>query len=135
MLPSCFQFTKCFNGENQLPTAEDLDIAASYLDYDKATTGDLVKLKDTDNKQYGYELTATTADLNNKAKLDLFSAAGVTENTLSATSIQAANDKLYVTYHTQGNDRHMGGGLEVAHIHGQDAHFSIRLFQLREDWM
>ena len=48
-----FQFTKCFNGENQLPTEEDLDIAASYLDYDKATTGDLVKLKDTDNKQYG----------------------------------------------------------------------------------
>lgn len=115
-----FQFTKCFNGENQLPTAEDLDIAASYLDYDKSTTGDLVKLKDTDNKQYGYELTATTADLNNKAKLDLFSAAGVTENTLSATSIQAANNKLYVTYHTQGNDKnHMGGGLEVAHIDGK----------------
>lgn len=114
-----FQFTKCFNGENQLPTAEDLDIAASYLDYDKATTGDLVKLKDADNKQYGYELTATTENLSNKPKLDLFSAAGVTENTLSATSIQAANDKLYVTYHTQGNDKsHMGGGLEVAHIDG-----------------
>lgn len=116
-----FQFTKCFNGENQLPTAEDLDIAASYLDYDKATTGDLVKLKDADNKQYGYELTATTENLSNKPKLDLFSAAGVTENTLSATSIQAANDKLYVTYHTQGNDKsHMGGGLEVAHIDGKN---------------
>lgn len=115
-----FQFTKCFNGENQLPTAEDLDIAASYLDYDKSTTGDLVKLKDTDNKQYGYELTATTADLNNKAKLDLFSAAGVTENTLSATSIQAANDKLYVTYHTRVNgEENMEGGLEVAHINGK----------------
>lgn len=115
------QFTKCFNGENQLPTAEDLDIAASYLDYDKATTGDLVKLKDADNKQYGYELTATTENLSNKPKLDLFSAAGVTENTLSATSIQAANDKLYVTYHTQGNDKsHMGGGLEVAHIDGKN---------------
>ena len=115
-----FQFTKCFNGENQIPTAEDLDIAASYLDYDKATTGDLVKLKDTDNKQYGYELTATTESLSIKPKLDLFSAAGVTENTLSATSIQAANDKLYVTYHTQGNDKnHMGGGLEVAHIDGK----------------
>ena len=115
-----FQFTKCFNGENQIPTAEDLDIAASYLDYDKATTGDLVKLKDTDNKHYGYELTATTESLSNKPKLDLFSAAGVTENTLSATSIQAANDKLYVTYHTQGNDKnHMGGGLEVAHIDGK----------------
>lgn len=115
-----FQFTKCFNGENQIPTAEDLDIAASYLDYDKATTGDLVKLKDTDNKHYGYELTATTESLSIKPKLDLFSAAGVTENTLSATSIQAANDKLYVTYHTQGNDKnHMGGGLEVAHIDGK----------------
>lgn len=116
-----FQFTKCFNGENQLPTAEDLDIAASYLDYDKATTGNFVKLKDADNKQYGYELTATTENLSNKPKLDLFSAAGVTENTLSATSIQAANDKLYVTYHTQGNDKsHMGGGLEVAHIDGKN---------------
>ena len=116
-----FQFTKCFNGENQIPTAEDLDIAASYLDYDKATTGDFVKLKDADNKQYGYELTATTENLSNKPKLDLFSAAGVTENTLSATSIQAANDKLYVTYHTQGNDKsHMGGGLEVAHIDGKN---------------
>ena len=115
-----FQFTKCFNGENQLPTAEDLDIAASYLDYDKATTGKLVELKDKDNEQYGYELTATTESLSNKPKLDLFSAAGVTENALSATSIQAANDKLYVTYHTQGNDKsHMGGGLEVAHIDGK----------------
>ena len=115
-----FQFTKCFNGENQLPTAEDLDIAASYLDYDKATSGKLVELKDADNEHYGYELTATTENLSNKPKLDLFSAAGVTENTLSATSIQAANDKLYVTYHTQGNDKnHMGGGLEVAHIDGK----------------
>lgn len=115
-----FQFTKCFNGENQIPTAEDLDIAASYLDYDKATTGDLVKLKDADNEHYGYELTATTENLSIKPKLDLFSAAGVKENTLSATSIQAANDKLYVTYHTQGNDKnHMGGGLEVAHIDGK----------------
>lgn len=115
-----FQFTKCFNGENQLPTAEDLDIAASYLDYDKATSGKLVELKDADNEHYGYELTATTESLSNKPKLDLFSAAGVTENTLSATSIQAANGKLYVTYHTQGNDKnHMGGGLEVAHIDGK----------------
>ena len=115
-----FQFTKCYNGENQLPTAEDLDIAASYLDYDKATSGKLVELKDADNEHYGYELTATTENLSNKPKLDLFSAAGVTENTLSATSIQAANDKLYVTYHTQGNDKnHMGGGLEVAHIDGK----------------
>ena len=115
-----FQFTKCFNGENQLPTAEDLDIAASYLDYDKATSGKLVELKDEDNVHYGYELTATTADLNNKPKLDLFSAAGVTENTLSATSIQAANDKLYVTYHTRVNgEENMEGGLEVAHIDGK----------------
>lgn len=115
-----FQFTKCFNGENQIPTAEDLDIAASYLDYDKATSGKLVELKDADNEHYGYELTATTESLSIKPKLDLFSAAGVKENTLSATSIQAANDKLYVTYHTQGNDKnHMGGGLEVAHIDGK----------------
>ena len=115
-----FQFTKCFNGENQLPTAEDLDIAASYLDYDKATSGKLVELKDKDNEHYGYKLTATTENLSNKPKLDLFSAAGVTENTLSATSIQAANNKLYVTYHTRVNgEEHMEGGLEVAHIDGK----------------
>ena len=113
-----FQFTKCFNGENQIPTAEDLDIAASYLDYDKATTGDLVKLKDAENEQYGYELTATAENLIIKPKLDLYSATGVTLNTLSATSIQANNDKLYVTYHTRGDA--MQGGLEVAHIDGKN---------------
>ena len=115
-----FQFTKCFQGTTQLNSAEDLDITASYLDYDKATTGDLVQLKDPKNEQYGYELTVKAEDLIKKPKLDLFSATGVKQNTLSATSIQAANDKLYVTYHTQGNDKsHMGGGLEVAHIDGK----------------
>ena len=115
-----FQFTKCFQGTTQLNSAEDLDITASYLDYDKATTGDLVQLKDPKNEQYGYELTAKAENLIIKPKLDLFSATGVKQNTLSATSIQAANDKLYVTYHTQGNDKdHMGGGLEVAHIDGK----------------
>ena len=115
-----FQFTNCFKGTTKLNSAEDLDVSASYLDYDKATTGDLVKLKDDKNEQYGYELTAKAEDLTIKPKLDLFSATGVKQNTLSATSIQAANDKLYVTYHTQGNDKaHMGGGLEVAHIDGK----------------
>ena len=115
-----FQFTNCFQGTTKLNSAEDLDISASYLDYDKATTGDLVKLKDAQNEQYGYELTAKAEDLIIKPKLDLFCATGVKQNTLSATSIQAANDKLYVTYHTQGNDKsHMGGGLEVAHIDGK----------------
>ena len=115
-----FQFTKCFQGTTQLNSAEDLDVSASYLDYDKATTGDLVKLKDAKNEQYGYELTAKAEDLIIKPKLDLFSATGVTPNTLSATSIQAANNKLYVTYHTQGNgEGKMGGGLEVAHIDGK----------------
>ena len=115
-----FQFTNCFKGTTKLNSAEDLDISASYLDYDKATTGDLVKLKDADKEQYGYELTAKAEDLIIKPKLDLFSATGVKQNTLSATSIQAANDKLYVTYHTQGNgEKKMGGGLEVAHIDGK----------------
>lgn len=115
-----FQFTNCFKGTTKLNSAEDLDISASYLDYDKATTGDLVQLKDPKNEQYGYELTAKAEDLIIKPKLDLFSATGVKQNTLSATSIQAANDKLYVTYHTQGNGKaHMGGGLEVAHIDGK----------------
>ena len=58
-----FQFTKCFQGTTKLNSAEDLDISASYLDYDKATTGDLVKLKDAKNEQYGYELTAKTENL------------------------------------------------------------------------
>ena len=112
-----FQFTNCFKGTTKLNSAEDLDISASYLDYDKATTGDLVQLKDAKNEQYGYELTATAENLIIKPKLDLYSATGVTLNTLSATSIQANNDKLYVTYHTRGNA--MQGGLEVAHIDGK----------------
>ena len=113
-----FQFTNCFKGTTKLNSAEDLDISASYLDYDKATTGDLVKLKDAENEQYGYELTATAENLIIKPKLDLYSATGVTLNTLSATSIQANNDKLYVTYHTRGDA--MQGGLEVAHIDGKN---------------
>ena len=118
-----FQFTKCFKGTSELATAEDLDIAASYLDYDKATTGDFVKLDEEDNTKYAYTLTANAEDLNIKPKLDLISAEGVTPTTISATSVQSANGKLYVTYHTQGNyesgtelSKSFAGGLEVAHI-------------------
>ena len=118
-----FQFTKCFQGDAELATAEDLDVAASYLDYDKATTGDVVELDDQDNTKYAYTLTKSFEDLTIKPKLDLFSAEGVEPTTISATSIQAANNKLYVTYHTHGNyvsgtetSKSFAGGLEVAHI-------------------
>ena len=118
-----FQFTKCFQGDTELATAEDLDVAASYLDYDKATTGDVVKLDDQDNTKYAYTLTKAYDDLTIKPKLDLFSAEGVEPTTISATSIQAANNMLYVTYHTQGNyksgdelSKTFAGGVEVAHI-------------------
>lgn len=113
------QFTKNWIGDKELGSASDLDIAASYLDYDKATSGKLVEWKDEAHKRYGYTLNVNPEELTVSPKLDLFSATGVDGGTLSATSIQAANNKLYVTYHTNGNGKdHWMGGMEVSHIEG-----------------
>ena len=112
-----FQFTKSFKGSTELGSAADLDIAASYLDYDKATNGKVVDWKDEAHKRYGYELKVNADEITVAPKLDLFSAEGVKPTSISATSIQSNGGKLYVTYHTQNNGKnYIAGGLEVAHI-------------------
>jgi len=110
------QLTKCFAGTTEMPSSGDLDISASYLDYDKATTGALVQFKDEDNKQYGYELSAEAKKAKQTPKLDLVSSFG-TNNGMSASCIQTVGNYVYVSYHTQGNgSTNMGGGLEVLHM-------------------
>lgn len=105
------QLSQCYNGTSEMPSQADLDISASYLDYDKATTGDVVDFKDEENKQYGYELKVDVNAIKETPKLDLVSAFG-SANTLSATCIQTVGNYVYVSYHTHGNHQY-GGGLEV----------------------
>lgn len=108
-----FQFTNCFNGSTALDTFEDLDIQATYLDYDK-TKNDLVQYKDENNKNYGYEWKGDDAtQLVASKKLDLIASSKTPGDGQSATCIQPYNGKLYVSYHTNGNDK-SGGNIEVA---------------------
>ena len=108
-----FQFTKCFNGSTELNTFEDLTIQATYLDYDKTNQNDLVKYKDENNKKYGYEWKGDASQLVASQKLDLIASSENPGDGESATCIQPANGKLYVSYHTNGNDK-SGGNIEVA---------------------
>lgn len=110
------QFTKCFNGNGEMPSAGDFDISASYLDYDKATTGDVVKLIDENHKKYGYELTVDINAIKSNPKLDLVAAFNPSNNAMSASCIQNVGDYIYVSYHTNGKARK--GGLEVLHFEG-----------------
>ena len=111
---SCFlfQFTKCFNGSTELNTFEDLAIQATYIDYDK-TTENKVDFKDENNKNYGYEWKGDASKLVTSQKLDLIASSEDPSDGQSATCIQPANGKLYVSYHTNGNDA-AGGNIEVA---------------------
>ena len=98
------QFTECYSGTTKENTFEDLDIAASYLDYDKATDGKGVKEKadGADYKAYGYEWAGDPAKIIAAPKLDLV-AEDKTNNGMSATCIQpGTNGKFYVAYHTNG---------------------------------
>lgn len=113
------QFSKSFNGSTELPTFEDLDIAASYLDYDKATNGEEVKeIQETDpNGKWGvYQWTGKAANLKATPKLDIVAAVDNADKQ-SATCIVPANGKLYVAYHTYGNKK-FGGNIEVATMTG-----------------
>lgn len=110
------QFTKCFNGNGEMPSAGDLDISASYLDYDKATNGDVVKLIDENHKKYGYELTVDINAIKSNKKLDLVAAFNPSNNAMSASCIQNVGDYIYVSYHTNG--KASKGGLEVLHFEG-----------------
>lgn len=99
------QFTECYSGTIKENTFEDLDIAASYLDYDKATNGKGVKEKadGADYKAYGYEWAGDPATIIAAPKLDLVAEDKTPGNGMSATCIQpGVNGKFYVAYHTNG---------------------------------
>lgn len=99
------QFTECYTGTEKENSFEDLDIAASYLDYDKATDGKGVKEKadGADYKAYGYEWAGDPAKIIAAPKLDLVAEDKTPNNGLSATCIQPGeNGKFYVAYHTNG---------------------------------
>lgn len=99
------QFTESYTGTTKENTFEDLDIAASYLDYDKATDGNGVKEKadGADYKAYGFEWAGDPAKIIAAPKLDLVAEDKTPNNGLSATCIQPGeNGKFYVAYHTNG---------------------------------
>lgn len=110
------QMSKCFMGDTQMPSSGDLDISASYLDYDKATDGALVERKDEANEQYGYILSKDAKNAKATPKLDLVSSFG-DNNGMSASCIQTVGNYVYVSYHTHGNGHeNLKGGLEVLHM-------------------
>lgn len=99
------QFTESYTGTTKENTFEDLDIAASYLDYDKATDGKGVKEKadGADYKAYGFEWAGDPATIIAAPKLDLVAEDKTPNNGMSATCIQPGeNGKFYVAYHTNG---------------------------------
>ena len=99
------QFTECYTGTEKENSFEDLDIAASYLDYDKATDGKGVKEKadGPDYKSYGFEWAGDPNAIIAAPKLDLVAEDKTPNNGMSATCIQpGTNGKFYVAYHTNG---------------------------------
>lgn len=99
------QFTECYTGTEKENSFEDLDIAASYLDYDKATDGKGVKEKENgeDYKSYGFEWAGDPTKIIAAPKLDLVAEDDTPKNGMSATCIQPGeNGKFYVAYHTNG---------------------------------
>ena len=101
------QFTECYTGSEKEKTFEDLDIAASYLDYDKATKGNGISVKEqedgADYKAYGCEWAGKPETIIAAPKLDLVAEDKNKDNDMSATCIQPGlNGKFYVAYHTNG---------------------------------
>lgn len=112
------QFQENYSGPNQYNTFEDLDIAANYADYDKVADPKTpnVTLINQKNKLYGYQWSGDPATIASQAKLDLIASEESTDGQ-SATCIQSANNKLYVSYHTYG-DKKFGGNIEVLSMTG-----------------
>ena len=112
------QFQENYSGSTQYNTFEDLDIAATYADYDKVAdkTTPNVALVNQDHKKYGYQWSGDPATIASQAKLDLI-ASEESKGGQSATCIQSANNKLYVSYHTYG-DKNFGGNIEVLSMTG-----------------
>lgn len=110
------QFTESYkNGaisdENKVDFA-DLDFAASYLDYDKATNG--AELEPTKNHTWKLKDEAV---ISANPKLDLLASLNSPTDNQSATAIVPhTNGKVYVSYHTRENT--FGGNLEVAQMNG-----------------
>lgn len=116
------QFQENHSASNEYNTFEDLDIAANYADYDKVADKDTpnVKLIDQKHKKYGYQWSGDPASIASQAKLDLI-ASEESAGGQSATCIQSANNKLYVSYHTYG-DKQFGGNIEVLSMTGNQLH-------------
>lgn len=112
------QFQENYSGSTQYNTFEDLDIAATYADYDKVAdkTTPNVTLVNQDHNKYGYQWSGDPATIASQAKLDLI-ASEESKGGQSATCIQSANNKLYVSYHTYG-DKNFGGNIEVLSMTG-----------------
>lgn len=112
------QFQENYSGSTQYNTFEDLDIAATYADYDKVADPSTpnVTLIDQKHKKYGYQWSGDPATIASQAKLDLI-ASEESKGGQSATCIQSANNKLYVSYHTYG-DKKFGGNIEVLSMTG-----------------
>ena len=112
------QFQENYSGSTQYNTFEDLDIAANYADYDKVAdkTTPNVTLVEQNHKKYGYKWSGDPATIASQAKLDLI-ASEESAGGQSATCIQSANNKLYVSYHTYG-DKNFGGNIEVLSMTG-----------------
>ena len=110
------QFTESYkNGaisdENKVDFV-DLDFAASYLDYDKATNG--AELEPTKNHTWKLKDEAV---ISANPKLDLLASLNSPVDDQSATAIVPhTNGKVYVSYHTRENT--FGGNLEVAQMKG-----------------
>lgn len=106
------EFTKSFQGTTELNSFEDLDIQATYVDYDKTNLNNMIALKDNQNENYGYEWKGKADQLLVSAhKLDLI-ASEESDGGQSATCIQPFKGKLYVSYHTYGN-KNFGGKIDV----------------------
>lgn len=104
------QFSSSNIGGADVSSFDDVDLAASYLDYDKATDGKA--LVADDNHTWKYNGAAITE----KKKLDLIANITSSDDNQSASCITTADGKLYVAYHTQGKD--FGGKIEIASVSG-----------------
>lgn len=112
------QFQENYSGSTKYTTFEDLDIAATYADYDKVynpNTANVI-LRNQTNKKYGYEWSGDPNTIAEQAKIDLIASEGSADGQ-SATCIQPANNKLYVSYHTYG-DNNFGGNIEILSMNG-----------------
>ena len=96
---------------------KDMAFSASYLDYDVATDGSALQDNIEAGKYHTWSLKAdAVAKIKNLPKLDLVAAMATPADGQSATSILPYGGKLYVSYHTNGNE--FGGNIEVAQMNG-----------------